>query len=41
MKLADPWSKFGSNICFKAPNGQDECWGMQNHMTTFDMDKIS
>lgn len=39
--LADPWSKFGSNICFKAPNGQDECWGMQNHMRLFDVSKYA
>ena len=39
--LSDPWSKFGQNICFKAPNGQDECWGMQNHMRLFDVAKFA
>ena len=34
-------SKFGQNICFKAPNGQDECWGMQNHMRLFDVAKFA
>ena len=45
-ELNDPWSKFEQNICIREPDqtsseqGRD-CWGMKNHMTLFDMDKVA
>ena len=45
-ELNDPWSKFEQKICIREPDqpsgaqGRD-CWGMKNHMTLFDMDKVA